>query len=406
MAPRARPWVLCALLASACVTVTIANASNHSAASVCGSVDNKEAIKGAQALLNKFYVRTPPPTEINSHHAVLLVPNSPLTAGGGFATEAFASLPRVLDGRTFTSAFSKFVVVGHAAGQGMHKGIEFGDDVCGAAGYTDELAARFFGTEVQSQLSHFAPDLINCGSKPEACQGQVAGMDEQLAFLGALLGPFRSVKGSLLPVMLHGQGIRLGSRLGDALTLLVAPGGIWEAERVLFIISGDLSKGLPAAVAKHCDQRTTEMIVEGGVPRMAEYIEALLGDRMAEGCPGKAAVPEGYAPMLTAARVAGKLKLFKRQAVVAHYGLDKETEWKSFDGVIRGYASVLFWQDSRSVWERLGAKGSLLASGAHRDRNASVAAAATPMRLQLPRARPSLRMAQASGHRQHGRDHA
>merc|ERR1719436_1770573 len=99
--------------------------------------------------------------------------------------------------------------------------------------------------------------------------------------------------------MMHGQGLRLGSRLGDALSLLVAPGGIWQAERVLFVVSGDLASGLPAAEAKRCDQKSVEVTTERGVAQVATYFEALSKGQRPEGCPGRKALPEAYSAMLT-----------------------------------------------------------------------------------------------------------
>jgi len=267
-------------------------------------------------------------------------------------------LPRRLDGKTFTSSFTKFAIVG--SGRDSIVGVTVGDDVCEAkGGLTDEAAADYFRDEVQQQLSSHAPELLSCVSHPEACSGKAIGVQEPLAFLGALLGPRRSLKGNVLPVVMHGGSITSGARLGDAMALLVAPGGIWEAERVLFVVSGDFSEGLDAAQAEHCDSASAELMAQGGVAQAAAYFEALRSGASMHGCAGGAgAAPRDVSPIMAAIRIAERAQLIRRRALIGHDGTGPSIDWRksSVNPTIRGYAAVLFWENSRSVWERVAAK--------------------------------------------------
>mmetsp|Transcript_36722 Transcript_36722/g.104493 ORF Transcript_36722/g.104493 Transcript_36722/m.104493 type:complete len:379 (+) Transcript_36722:100-1236(+) len=373
MAPRRRsigsarpPWLWASLPVAGALLL-----DGHT--SVCTDGLKEDRVRRAQTLLQAAFSRSPPILEISSHHAVLLSPSRPLEAGKGFAAEAFASLPRRVDGQTFTSTFTKFVVVGH--NRDGPEGVTVGRDVCGApVGITDNMATQYFRTEVQQQLSSSAPSIIECGEDPESCSAEAHGMEEQLAFLGALIGPTRSMQGNLLPLLLHGDSITLGASVGDALSLLVAAGGVWEAERVLFVLSGDLSEGLDAAQAQHCDAYSAEVLSQGGVPQAAEYFDALRGGQANHGCAGGAkAAPRGVSPIIAAVRLAERARLIRRRAIVGHDGIDLREDWRRIQKppVIRGYAALLYWENSRSVWERTSAKSFLATTG----RNASLRAA-------------------------------
>eukprot|EP00444_Apocalathium_aciculiferum_P050601 CAMPEP_0183514424 /NCGR_PEP_ID=MMETSP0371-20130417/12868_1 /TAXON_ID=268820 /ORGANISM="Peridinium aciculiferum, Strain PAER-2" /LENGTH=396 /DNA_ID=CAMNT_0025711819 /DNA_START=1 /DNA_END=1192 /DNA_ORIENTATION=- len=302
------------------------------------------------------------PNDIYSRHAVLVVPTDPINGGGGIGIDMYSALPKKNVGGNFTTSFTKFVVAAHSTHQGQ-KMFAFGDDVCGASGYTDSAAANYLQTQID-HLGSFGPEVTNC-SQPGICIEHLApGLQQQLPFLGALLGPTRSLKGNLMPLMMHGQGIRLGSRLGDALASLTKAGAVWAAERVLFIFVGDLSVGLLAVQADVCDTKTVEIATQMGVPQIAEYFDTLLSGKTREGCQGPRAAPVGYASILAGARVAAKLKLLRRRSFVSHrtkYTQDLTT----FEKTVRGFASMVFWDDTRSPGEVLGAEGgaSLLASG-------------------------------------------
>lgn len=314
------------------------------------------------------------PQDISSHHAVLVVPTDPLTAAGGIALEAYLSLPRTILEKSYTTVFTKFVVVGHSR-LGGRKGISLGDDVCGSASkLTDTMALKFLETEVFTRMGGLAPTIVACAAANQPCSEHVSpGVTQQLPILSALLGHSRSLAGQLLPVMMQGQDISSAVRLGDALSYLVQTGGLWEAERVLFVFAGDLSEGLPADQEGWCDERVAEVVTQRGIPQAAEYFHDLLAGGVRGGCQGPAAAPRGYGPLLTAARVAALVKLRRRRAVVAHsapIGAAAQAQHagsRTARPVVLGFMTAVFWDDTRSVWEKLSGQGmahaSFLSSG-------------------------------------------
>lgn len=326
----------------------------------CSIAGNDAAIGRAQALFKEQFERRLP-QEISTHHAVIVAPTDPLEAGGGFAAEAYLSLPRAVVDGNYTLSFTKFVVVGHSRREGV-KAVSLGADVCGhGSALLDVMAANFFRSEVIPRMGCFAPTVVSCDAPSKPCGERVApGLERQLPILSALLGAYRTLNGSVLPIMMQGQDLTMAVRLGEALAYLVQPGGIWAAERVLFVFAGDLSEGLPAAQESGCDNRMVEVITQRGVAQAAEYIDDLLAGRARGGCPGPAAVPRGYGPIIAAARVAAQAKLLRRRAVVtnsAATGTAAQSAGNAGSGQgTLGFMSALFWNDERSVWERLGAR--------------------------------------------------
>jgi len=343
--------------------------TRHEQPLTCESAASAAATKAASKPVVAALTRLHPPVEVYSHHAVLIAPTDPLKSGGGFAADGYAALPRIIKDGNFSTAFTKFVVVSHGRKLGLD-GITFGADVCGAAQLTDKIAADYFRSDAMERLGHYVPRMLSCAKLGNCEQHELPiGVASQLPFLAAISGPGSPLKNNVLPVVLHGQGVRLAARLGDALSLLVQPGGVWEAERVLFVFSGDLSLGLAAVQADLCDTKTAELVSERGVPQIASYFDGLLKGQAQEGCPGPAAAPRGYAPMLAAARVAENLDLANRRAVVAHDappGGDEKPGWKSFSGPVLGSMYVIFWKELRSPGEKIAAEASLLMASSPR----------------------------------------
>jgi len=330
----------------------------------CGVADDLARTEESLRYVVRAATKASAPMEIYSKHTVLFVPTDPVNGGGGVGIDMYSSLPKESVGGNFTTTFTKFVVVAYSDQPGP-RALAVGDDVCGATGYTDEAAASALKLQIEG-LGAFGPETTNCSEPVPVCRQQVApGLKDQLPFLSALLGPSRSLKGNLMPLMLHGQGIHLGSRVGDALALLVRPGSIWAAERVLFVFVGDLSEGLPKNQAELCDTRTVEFATQRGIPAIAEYFDTLHQGQSTEGCPPRAA-PKGFATLLAAVRVANTLNLVRRRSLVSHrtsYVPDAHV----FTATERGFASIIFWDDSRSEGEILSAQttaNSLLVLGA------------------------------------------
>jgi len=336
---------------------------------LCGIPNIDVATKDAQGLINSAMSEQPAPAEIRSRHAVLVVPGEPFLAGGKLAAAAYASMPRaVKDGKAGTT-FTKFVVVGHAEHSASPQGISLGDDVCGRAGFSDEDAVRFLKTVVEKYLGSLAPRVLNCKASPGNCpEPSSPSLDQQLPFLSALTN--NSLRGHTVPVLLQSQSIQLGVAVGDALALLAASGGVWHAERVLFVFGADMSAGLPAEKAELCDTHAAELLTEQGVPQAAKYFQDLwLGKARKEDC-GPGALPRGYASLLAAARVASMLNLKTTRVEVGSSALPEALQGKAGkpaeegqegEPPALGYGSLIYWQDGAYIGERLG-QASFLAS--------------------------------------------
>lgn len=375
--------VFCAPFASAEVGVLRTGSEDPL---TCQSAASEESTKAASKPLVAALTRLHPPEEVYTHHAVLISPSNPILSGASFAADAYAALPRVLKNGNFSTAFTKFVVVGHGPQQGL-EGITFGEKVCGPVDLVDTLASDYFRKHALPRLGHYVPKLLHCAETGTCKERDLSmGLAGQLPFLQAISGKGSRLQANVLPVVMHGQTVWTATRLADALALLVQPGGVWEAERVLFVFAGDLSRNLPAVQADLCDTKTAEIVSQRGVPQIAAYFDGLLSGQARDGCPGPAAAPAGYGPMLAAARVAANLKLDKRRAVVAHDGVPNKPGWASFSGPVLGFMYVIFWKEIRSEGEQLGAKGgstSFLTAALRRTAVASLARR-SPMPLSPP----------------------
>jgi len=321
----------------------------------CRLATNAAAVEAMEATFTT-HLEKHVPEDISSQHAVVLTPRDPF-AGGGFTMEAFLALPRLRDDADrYTTAYTKFVIVANSRQPGP-TAVSLGIDVCdNATGFTDDLAVKFLHKEVFRRMHSFAPKVHHCGPS-EPCPDRVPpALEQYLPVLAALLGRDRSLEGSLLPIVMQGQDLVQASRLGDALAYLIQAGGIWEAERVLFIFVGDLSTRLLPAQERLCNDHTAEVVMQRGVPQVAEYFHALLTGGARAGCP-PATLPQDYGPILSAVRVAALAKLIERRAVTdrtgGHYDARAAAEGRPQPVV--GLLSGLFWSDDRTAWERSGA---------------------------------------------------
>merc|ERR1719321_2428927 len=74
----------------------------------------------------------------------------------------------------------------------------------------------------------------------------------------------QTIKGNLLPIMIQKQSIEIGNALGEALTSLVGPSGIWNKERVLFVFTSDMSHGIKKKQALPLDKELVQTITNKG----------------------------------------------------------------------------------------------------------------------------------------------
>eukprot|EP00930_Biecheleria_cincta_P101401 TRINITY_DN9304_c0_g1_i1.p1 TRINITY_DN9304_c0_g1~~TRINITY_DN9304_c0_g1_i1.p1 ORF type:complete len:382 (-),score=99.91 TRINITY_DN9304_c0_g1_i1:21-1166(-) len=341
----------------------------------CGASDDAEAVAAADAKIIKANSEEPAPPQIETRHMVLISPSSPLQAGN-VATEAFASLPKVVTEDGFPVAeFTKYVVVGFSKADGP-TGIILGDDVCGGAGFADDDAAMFFRANVPKKLGFLAPRLLNCLKDGEcAAERSPDNFAAQMPFLQAITKG--KLAGNMLPVVMQSQTADLGAALGEALALLVGPSGIWEGERVLFVFGSDLSSGLPADIAKDCDEATSKLIVESSAAQLARFFRKLKAGTAGAWCSSDNALPAGRGSVVAARRLAEQLSLTTTRTQVSNSASERwaaaqqgataaaaaapapapsalATAEPSAEKV-DGFASILFWKDAGSVNERVAA---------------------------------------------------
>jgi len=338
----------------------------------CGASDDAEAVAAAGAKIIKANSKQPAPPQIETRHMVMISPSTPLHAGN-LATEAFASLPKVVTEDGFSVAeFTKYVIVGFSQAHGP-TGLIVGDDVCGGAGFADDDAASFFRHNVPEKLGFLAPQLLNCLKDGQCAEERSPkNFAAQMPFLQAITK--NKLAGNLLPVVMQSQTADLGAALGEALALLVGPSGIWEGERVLFVFGSDLSSGLPAATAKDCDEATSKMVVERSAAQLATFFRKLKAGTAGAWCSSDNALPAGPGSVVAARRVAEVLSLTTTRTQVSNSAFERWAAMSSQKGAgdpapaqsaqaaaepsaakVDGFASILFWKDSSSVNERVAA---------------------------------------------------
>lgn len=334
----------------ACLT---AQAASHAA--VCSG---SAAAPGLAATLLR---EASPPTEIYTRHAVLAVPSAPVDAGGAVAAWAYAGLPRAPNGAPFLTSFTKVVVVGY--GQGGPRGLSVGSDVC-TGDLVDEEAVSWFRQEVTKQASAAFAPVFDCSTSPSMCPTSTSQtLEAQIPFLeelfsGGALDTSRTLAGRVLPVMMQDQTAELGVQVGTTLELMVAEGGFWSSERVLFVFGGggDLSSGLVRSTALERDTETVKEITTEGCAGAASYFAAAPA--------GEEAVPVGFGALLAASRLAEVLGLDTTRSTVSSSGAFRP-DADMYDGAVQGYASIMFWHDYRPLGERQASNSTVLLKQRH-----------------------------------------
>merc|ERR1719321_107622 len=120
----------------------------------------------------------------------------------------------------------------------------------------------------------------------------------------------QTIKGNLLPIMIQKQSIEIGNALGEALTSLIGPNGIWNKEKVLFVFTSDMSHGIKKKYALPMDKDTVSTITSSG---FAPTTNKIIKEKAKDQNPGAPAdfitnAPFGYSCVLSAAKLAENLK--------------------------------------------------------------------------------------------------
>merc|ERR1719377_297997 len=115
----------------------------------------------------------------------------------------------------------------------------------------------------------------------------------------------RTIKGNLLPIMIQKQSIDIGSALGEALSALVGPSGIWVHEKVLFVFSSDMSHGIKKKFALPIDKDLVQTITNEGFGPTATMVAKTKKQDQNPGSPADfvTKAPFGYAAVLAATKL-------------------------------------------------------------------------------------------------------
>merc|ERR1719428_752722 len=176
----------------------------------------------------------------------MIAPVVPIFDGGEIVAQAYKALPRKPIAATATTSLTKVVLIGHSYVDG-YDGITVGAEACKAE-LVDKKAADWFKKYTMK------PPVMNRRDEPDCCPTKVnPTIDQQMPYLSMIFDEpdskdphkkARTINGNLLPIMIQRQSVELGSALGEALTALVGPNGIWKKEHVLFVFSSDMSDGI------------------------------------------------------------------------------------------------------------------------------------------------------------------
>lgn len=367
-----------ALQLVACLTLGRAAEIVSSSAPKCGALD-ADAAKDASQMIIEANAKVPPPVQIETRHAVLVVPLKPLEAGD-VAADAFAGLPKVLTkaGKS-VGDFTKFVVVSTTTKEDGSAGLIVGEDVCTGSGLVDPDAVAFMQSQVPEHLGFQAPAVLKC-QRSECSTDAFETLQHQLPFLQALSGD--KLKADVLPIVIQNQNLDIGGHLGDALAYLVNDGGLWEGESVLFVFGTDMSHGLPSDLAMDCDRKTAELLTTKSSAQVAAFFRDLKSGDAGDWCSSDNALPKSRASVLAARRVAELLNLQQSHKLVSNNARVRQAKEAALAasvakaaaaGVpasdeaaapappplmpedVRGFVSVLFWDNTMTVSERVGA---------------------------------------------------
>lgn len=309
-------------------------AAQYGTIELCGGPGNFAA--GAPSwtdTLNEFHKVTPV-TVLQSQHVLIFAPASaPLQLGGKVAVTAYKSLPPAHG--PVTTAMTKVVLVGHSFTDGVD-GIAVGAEACNEH-LVDKEAVKWF-----KEFVH----------RPTVVSTKIAAnptLDQQMPYLSAIFDErnetdgsvlVKKIDGNLLPIMIGKQSLQLASELGEALTLLVGPEGIWKDERVLFVFSGDMSHKMIKIEAKPNDLEMANLVCQGGFGPAATKISQLKSEDTGSGENLFTKAPFGYAPLLAAAKLADNLHYRGAPMVISNSGEYGPGTLTNGQDPVNGYVSI------------------------------------------------------------------
>jgi len=301
--------------------------------------------------------------QLESHHVIAIAPVVPIFDGGEIVAQLFKALPRKPVAAMATTSLTKVVLIGHSYVDGA-EGITVGAEAC-KADLIDKEAADWFKKNTMN------PMVLSRMDEPDCCPTTVnPTIDQQMPFLSMIFDEpdpnkpnekVRTIKGNLLPIMIQKQSIDIGSALGEALSALVGPSGIWVHEKVLFVFSSDMSHGIKKKFALPIDKDLVQTITNGGFGPTATMVAKTKKQDQNPGSPADfvTKAPFGYSTVLAATKLAQNLKYRGSPMAITSSGAYEAKEGQSVltNGLdpVRGYATIVWIGDTRSEEEKAGA---------------------------------------------------
>lgn len=292
--------------------------------------------------------------QVESRHVLMVVPVVPIDKGGELVAQAFKGLPRKPVGMATTS-LTKVVLIGHSYVDG-NDGITVGSEAC-RADLVDQEAADWFKQNTMN------PVVLNRIDTPDCCPTMVnPTIDQQMPYLSMVfdepnqtdaLEKARTIKGNLLPIMIQRQSVDIGNALGEALTSLIGPSGIWNQEKVLFVFTSDMSHGIKKKFALPNDKAMVNVITNSGFGPFVNEVNKVKAE---DENPGTAEfvtrAPYGYSTVLAATKLAENLHYRGSPMAVSSSGFYEGKILVNGLDPVRGYATIVWIGDTRTVGEQ------------------------------------------------------
>lgn len=296
--------------------------------------------------------------QLESKHVIMVLPVVPIQDGGEIIAQAFKALPR--KPVNYLTSLTKVVLVGHSYVDG-NDGITVGAEAC-RADLVDKKAADWFKKNTMNPMVLSRIDNANC------CPTKVnPTIDQQMPYLSMIFDEpdpkdstkkARTVKGNLLPIMIQKQSVDIGNALGEALTSLIGPSGIWNKERVLFVFTSDMSHGIKKKFALPIDKDIVAAITNQGFGPTVNKINKVKAGDQNPGAPTDfiTKAPYGYSCVLAATKLAENLKYRGSPMAVTSSGAYEGKILTNALDPVRGYATIVWVGDARTAGEIEGAK--------------------------------------------------
>lgn len=296
-------------------------------------------------------------SQLDSKHVIMILPVVPVFEGGEIIAQAFKALPR--KPVNYLTSLTKVVLVGHSYVQGQD-GITVGAEAC-REDLVDKEAAKWF---TQNTMN---PMVLNRLEEPDCCPTFVnPTIDQQMPYISMVFdepdpegetptSKARTVKGNILPIMIQKQSVDIGNALGEALTSLVGPSGIWNKERVLFVLTSDMSHGIKKKNALPLDKELVNTITNSG---FGPTVNKVNEEKEEDENPGGPAdfitmAPFGYSCVLAATKLAENLKYRGAPMAVTSSGAYEGHILTNGLDPVRGYATIVWVGNKATPGEKL-----------------------------------------------------